>query len=324
MDSRMIPNRSGLAALAAVLMLAACGVVDTDTTGGDAAMLARTAAAQNPSATPVGPNGAFFPLTIGDRWEYSGEFSLWMEGGSRQTQYTYESRTLTGFETLFGREYVIEEQSIVFNSMPPAAVRWYRYRQDKAGLYEADVSITDPPGDYGPQEAVLTATGTVSPRTRLFAALAAETRAEELAAFEAACGEMRRKLALLDHLRGGSDRALLGGGPPGGVLPDEITRLRYPLHVGQEWVIRDSPLFTSVVERHEVLDLPAGKFGGWRINARSALTGPEDTVLLWYGRDGLLATYVHLEVEMVGPTGDPLGTMISEERVVLEEIEIDR
>jgi len=313
------------AGLAAVLLIAACDVVETDTAGAgrDAAMLGPAVPMGEAAAAPGSPNAAFFPLAIGNSWEYAGEFAIWMEGGTPQTTFTREVHTLAGYETLFDREYVLEERSITYNDMPPAAMRWYRYRQDKAGLYEADVSVTDPPGDDAPQAAEgLLTTGTVSPWPRLFADLAAGTPEVDKAAFESARDEMQRKLALVEYLRGGSERALLGGGPPGGVLPEELTRLRYPLHVGREWIVREEPQFTSIVERHEVLDLPAGKFGGWRIRVINPMLGPNDTVLLWYGRDGLLATYAWLEVEMVGPTGDPLGMMISEESLLLEDIEI--
>jgi hypothetical protein len=318
--SSIICGRFGAAVLlCAAMTLAACSVVDTDTTVPDGALLARSVAPGGSPAVAETPRSEFYPLEVGNRWEYSGSQTLWMVGGYPVTMHSYESRTLTGYETLFDREYLIEEQAVILSSMPPAVLYWLRYRQDKAGLYEADVSMTDPPGDDG--AGALRTTGSLSPWPRLFAELAARTPDDKRDVFETARELMRQKLALVGQVLGGTGRAMLAG-PPGGVLPDEITRLRYPLHVGQEWVVRETPLFSSVVEGHEVLDLPAGRFGGWRIRMASEMFGPNDRVLLWYGRDGLLSIYARLEVEVTGPTGEPEGTMVSEETLVLEKVEI--
>lgn len=308
------------AVVALALALSACDVVDSDTAGAGrgAEGLDMIAAAGEAAVTKVNPNSEFFPLAIGNTWEYEGSAVLVIRDLPPITMRSREVHTLTGHETLFDREYVIQERSILMSEMPPVVVNWYRYRQDKAGLYEAGVSITQPPGGgiAGAPEGPL-ATGAVSPWPSLFSIAAAGVPVEQSEAFEAARDEMLRKLSIVRRLLvGGSGRELLGG-PPGGVLPDELTRLRYPLRIGQEWTIRDAPLFMSVVEAHEVLDLPAGRLGGWRIRINSELYGPNDSVLIWYGRKGLLETYVHLETEMVGPSGDPLGTMTSTEILTL-------
>jgi hypothetical protein len=86
-------------------------------------------------------------------------------------------------------------------------------------------------------------------------------------------------------------------GPPDGILPDEIQRLKYPMHTRQEWIIRADPLFYSIVEGMDVIDLPAGRMNGWRIFIHNEFLDDNDIVHLWYSRQGFLCMKVHLETE---------------------------
>jgi hypothetical protein len=227
-----------------------------------------------------------------------------------------EVRTLTGTEELFGRDYIVEEQVSLSDdgSGPDTNRYWYRYRQDKAGLYEADYAITYPPGTDMPA----TASGWEGLWQRAAAGLESGDPGTAATARMAHFRKLEAVMALLG--RGAGRQALAG--PPGDLMPDELLRLQYPLHTGQEWVVRDAPYFASVAERHEVLDLPAGMMNGWRIAMISELFGEGDAVYFWYGRSGFLGMSVHLESETMGLDGS-MVTVVSDETLWLESFDID-
>jgi hypothetical protein len=272
------------------------------------------------------PSG-FFPLDMGNRWTYSGETFIMVEGGEKSTVHYNEERTIVGTEELFDRVYFLEKQEIIDDTRGDVITYWVRYRQDRAGLYQADVPITDPPND---DEVFATFTSTQADKRKerwnfLCQRISSEFRSDNLNAFLMASNNIYQKLRMIDVILGRQALRIPSlGGPPGGVLPDEITRLRYPLHPRQEWIIRDSPLFESMVIGHEVLDLPAGKMHGFKISIVNELFDPCDVVLLWYGRDGFLRMFAHVETEMVDPSGNPIGTLILEENLILESLELAR
>src|SRR5207249_1892146 len=68
--------------------------------------------------------------------------------------------------------------------------------------------------------------------------------------------------------------------PPRGLAAGELIRLRYPLHPGQSWNIREDPLFTATVEGVDALDLAPGRLTGFRTRYTSDLFGPHDRVHL--------------------------------------------
>jgi hypothetical protein len=208
---------------------------------------------------------------------------------------------------------MLEKQvSIISSGIDPddTITYWYRYRQDRAGLYEADIATTLPAGE----ELSIS-------RTRwdmLWKKTVDGLKSIDRETVERARIAHFRKIEAVNELLGRGDGRGLLAGPPGGILPDEIQRLRYPLHPKQEWIIRDTPLFYSVVERQEVLDLPAGRMNGWRIRVYNEFLGDNDIVYLWYGRSGFLGMTVHLETEMDGVS----GTMISDEDLYLESYDL--
>src|SRR6185503_21276890 len=129
-------------------------------------------------------------------------------------------------------------------------------RQDRSGLYEADVATSVPPTCA--TALAPTALGEPAPGSPLSRAKYREllqrngVRKEKLDPYAEAL------VRVVDRARR-IDAALESRGRPGGALEGEITRLRYPLHPGARWTIRESPLFTAVVEDQEILDLPAGR-----------------------------------------------------------------
>lgn len=262
--------------------------------------------------------GVFFPLEIGNHWSYSGEASVTSGSLPPYVAQIIEERTLVGTENLFGRQYILEEWRRTSDSGSGAdtSTFWLRYRQDRAGLYEADVAVTHPPS--GMRRAA-TASGSDA-LTRHVCAFAPEASRE---AYREACDRLLARAEVL-HL-GFSPEAperLAPAGPPGGVLPDELTRLRYPIRPGQEWTIREYPWFGGVVEAHEVLDLAPARMPGYRIGITNELTGPNDMVFVWYGRDGFLGQSVHLETEILDINGNPIGTLAFDEHLFLDGLDL--
>jgi hypothetical protein len=272
----------------------------------------------------------FFPLEIGNRWTYGGETSLVTElyetgAADSAVFHTEEDHVLIGTETRSGREYVVEMQEQRDLATGKVTAYWIRYRQDQAGLYEADVSVIEPP--VAAKQSVSYAGADVLDGRweALWRQVADACDADSKAGLERAWRRMEGKLDVVEAIRGfksGHVRALAG--PPGGVLSDEITRLEYPLHPGQEWTVRESPFFGSEVEGHDVLDLPPGKMTCLRIRMVSEVFGPSDSVVLWYGRDGFLGMSAHVESEVLGLNGEPMGRIVFEDRLFLETIDLVR
>lgn len=272
----------------------------------------------------------FFPLTSNNCFYYSGQTSVYVSGDSFVQVAPYiECRALIGSEELFGRDYTVEVRERVSFWPPPngpGELSWIRYRQDKAGLYEADVDISQPPALTSAAQRASVARSAWSAFGKRTDEFLASARKGDPEAYRRAVTRLERKIALVYAAVGSAPgRSPHRIGPPGGVLADELTRLKYPLHPGQSWTIRGEPaLFTSTVEAFEVVDLPAGRFAGWRIRTDIELLGPSDTVLTWYGRDGFLRLRVHLETEETDYE-HPYGTgrtLIFEERMVLEGFEL--
>jgi hypothetical protein len=291
---------------------------------------------------PSGHRG-FFPLDIGNRWTYQTQYftlvisdscdiltdSVTVCAGWGSIGWGGERRELIGTEELFGREYMIEQWTswpqIIWDG--DTARSWIRYRQDRAGLYEADVPLGQRPGTVGTLAAV-DHESVRPPGQRLSADLeknGAHLTPAQAAAYDVAMERIQRKLevvAVAQAWHGHSPRSF--GGRRGGALDSELARLKYPLHPGQNWTIRQDPLFTSQVIGHDVLELPAGKLGGWRIQIESGLFDPDDRVYIWYGRAGFLRLSVSLQSVAVDEWGNRIGTAFYQESSELESFELVR
>jgi hypothetical protein len=267
----------------------------------------------------------FFPLDIGNRWTYVGKISITFENAPPSVINTREVHTLIGTEERFGREYILEEQAIVDDTGLGEYTYWIRFRQDRAGLYEADIPITEPPleAEGRPVDLLPSVDGRGDRMAGLWQKISETIPAEYEDAYRRGRDDLFRRLQVIDAAVG---RRMHGSpvlqGPPGGVLPDEITRLSYPLHPGQEWIIREDPLFASMVEAHDLLDLPPGKMNGFKIWILNPWLGPNDVVLIWYGRQGYLQLFVYMETEITDPGGNPIDTMTYEERLTLESLDL--
>lgn len=341
MRSRLITNNrvrriaALLPALTVVLAIQSCNTSNTlptqPTQESAASFSLDFVLGRNHSLDVPSHRGQFFPMAIGNCWTYRGSFSTHIEGDPFLNIGLFmEQRKLTGTEDLFGRTYVVEEQKRWFPLFPwpptDSNTVWVRYRQDRAGLYEADVPLNQSPNS----RVVTLAHAGKSERSRNMGVLAnwyqleahvLRTRGE---GFLPAVQILKRKIqsvhAALRHT--GLRHPGRTGRPPGGVLPDELTRLKYPLRPGQEWTIRSEPMFTARVERREVLNLPAGRMRGIRIRILIEGLNPEDEVFIWYGREGFLKMSYHLESVATDNQGNPIGTLISEEYSLLETVEL--
>jgi hypothetical protein len=269
----------------------------------------------------------FYPLDIGNTWTYEGEITLTYEVGPPIVIETWQENMLVGTEERFGREYVLERERIIQDPDGSEFTNWIRYRQDKAGLYEADIPIAEPPLDSESESRSPAPEILSSQRASFWMKISAAIEPEQESAYRRGFDELSQKLAVIDAAvhRGAAtlpSRAPALTGPPGGVLPNEITRLSYPLHPGQEWTIREIPLFQSMVISCDVLDLPPGRMSCWMIRIVPPGFGPNDEVLIWYGRQGFLRLFDHLEIDIVDPGGEPIDRLVFEEDLSLETLDL--
>ena len=92
------------------------------------------AAARASATEPSAAESGFYPLAIGNRWHYTRDLLMRIVDGASPPPaveiHASVGRELTGTETLFGREYVIEESRTVDNVQEPFT-QWVRYRQDR-------------------------------------------------------------------------------------------------------------------------------------------------------------------------------------------------
>lgn len=269
------------------------------------------------------PTGAFFPLAIGDRWHATAVFRVTVtpNQGAPYTE-TFDqdiSRELIGTESLFGRIYVVMRENFVDTDPGESnsGSSWIRYRQDASGLYEADVATNQPPGS----EPVLPSKLSASALTRreFPTALASRLTASELQAYRGAWDRIQDRIAAVRRGLGqqGVSRA-------DGLMPNEITRLRYPLHPGATWNIRTDPdlTFTSIVEGVEPLNLLAGNLTAWRIRIRITDLSDQDSVHLWIGRSGQLQFAYHFVGIATDEDGNVIGSMASDYSEIVDRIEL--
>lgn len=287
--------------------------------------------------------GGFFPLDFGDRWQQETVATFVVvpnvgEPGTPDTMRTKTQTEVTGTEILSGTSYTLLEQRWTQGTVH--GTYWFRYRQDRMGLYEADVSIVQPPSSG---LRVLTSTeAREAPRE----ASAWETQASREAQRERLAAQLHQRgvhpgfvraldQALARHamirevastVRFGAERgATSKASPTGGPLAQELTRLRYPLHPGASWIVLDDPRVTAMVEARETLAFRDRRLTSWRIRIDwPGVFGPRDVAHVWYGRCGELQLVAHLEGVATDENGDPVGLLISDESTVLVGLDLTR
>jgi hypothetical protein len=271
-------------------------------------------------AASTSPGGAFFPLTIGNRWHATAESHIAVvpTGGGPPTQeYSYRSdisRELSGTETLNGRTYTLLTETLIqFDNEPSTYTSRILYRQDQSGLYEGE----QPPLIQQPTPASLSgaAKGIQAGASRrpLPSQLRARLPLEKVAAYERAWNELQDRKALVRGMLTG--HRSVSTGPQ----EDEITRLSYPMRPGAEWTIRSSPYFASAVEGVDHLRLPAGDFPAYRIRIDSEFFNENDSVHVWFGRSGQLQFRYHLTSIATDENGDEVGRLEFDYREAVDE-----
>jgi len=276
--------------------------------------------------------GGFFPLAVGNRWHSISADTIRIDpigNGPPLAEFTITSdisRVLIGTETLFGRSYFVQEETAspsgaLIGRAGSAFSAWTRYRQDRSGLYEADVNVSTPPtldGDCRVPRSKVIVPGVDKARS-LPASLVGRLPAAQRSAFAAAWDRLQEREGIIRTSLGAAPGTGAGRGRRRGPLEGEIVRLKYPLHSGTTWVIRPDPLFSSTVDEHEVLALPAGRFPSYDIRIDSDLIEAGEFVRLWFGRSGQLAFRFRLVALAVDSQGNEIGTIVDDHGEVLRD-----
>jgi hypothetical protein len=81
----------------------------------------------------------------------------------------------------------------------------------------------------------------------------------------------------------------------------EAQQLKYPLHVGQAWVV--DPQFRNVAEvvAREIVQTPLGRAPAWKIRMRYGGRLPGEETFYWYGDLGYLGLRRHFQYVHGGP-----------------------
>jgi hypothetical protein len=231
---------------------------------------------------------------------------------------------------LFGRSYFVQEETAspsgsLIGRAASASSTWTRYRQDRSGLYEADVDASVPPtldgGSCHVPRSSATVPGVDKARS-LPASLVGRLPAAQRSAFAAAWDRLQERESLIRTSLPAASGAGGGRGRRRGLLGGEIVRLKYPLHDGAMWVIRPDPLFSSTVDEHEVLALPAGRFPSYDIRIDSDLIEAGEFVRLWFGRSGQLAFRFRLVALVTDSEGNEIGTLVDDHGEVLRDFSL--
>ena len=307
------------------LTLGACGRSAAPVAPAQERAIARTGT-EDAAAALSAAEGGFYPLEVGNHWSYERAIALFtipVDGppgpvfGSRHPV----DRDLVCVEQIGDQRYVVEQ-----NGAPATPPWWVRYRQDGAGLYEADVTVALPPACLGAtgRRAFETGAASARPGEASWSALAARSAdPARQVAYRAAWERLETRAAAIRQVIGAARRAPADA-RHGGAQPGEITRLEYPLHPGAHWVIRGQPSFEATAEANEVLDLPPGRMPAWRIRIDSEFLGANDHVHVWYGRSGFLKYAAHFEGVATDPAGNPVGTVVADETEDLLELSLNR
>jgi len=284
----------------------------------------------DPQALVIGEGGLhpdfnpapFFPLAVGNRWNYHEmlEFSTIAPGGepTNEVLSLTNERELMCAQKAGGNIYVAERRTSE-NFLGPAA-SWVYYRQDGRGLYEPDDNSALVPcaSALGSSSVAARATSDATGALAWDRVWARRTPLRSPDAERALQREWARQSLLHQRIRFALGLSPAVGPPhlpPTEAQANEIQRLRYPMHTGQQWLIRPDPMFASRVVARQRLRTEAGPVTAYKIRILSELFGPEDHVFLWYGPVG----YVGMVAQLQGTSMDKAG---SSTRLITQDIEI--
>ena len=318
------PRASVVLAPLTILALVLAGCSSQPTAPASARIVASALGATSGGAGGLAggsPNpNLFYPLELGNHWGYDHALALYTipPGGPPGPVFGIEDRherDILCIESRSEQSYFIESTS--FES---GVAYWVRYRQDASGLFEADISVAEPPACAGVSSRTLDTEAIAAWRgDAAWAKVEAKLAERERDAYRAAWEKVRERATAVRVALG-----LEAGTVPrtAGIEPGEITRLEYALHPGAHWVIRGDPLFEATVEAEDALDLAAGQVSGWRIRIDTEFLGPSDHIHFWFGRQGFLKFVAHFELDATDPDGN-VGRVIADESEVLTDLALN-
>jgi len=288
-------------AMAALLALsstcAGCKSKYSDPGARDGVTSQLLAARPGDTGTNVGVGRAFYPLAVGNRWDYRIHMtSVIITDAGPQPPVGVEAALaaeIAGTQQVGDQTYFLQTEFDPTLVPPPVAVA-FRERQDRLGLFELDES--------GPTSDLTLDGPAPDPTSSDLAVYVDRTIVDpaQRAAFRRAAAEVAAKLALVR--RGG-----VRSRPNTGAGPGEITMLSYPLVPGVSWIVRDSPRFARVVVGRDRVTVPLGTFTAWKIRGTSEVFGPDDRVHFWYSDLGLLSIRLHVVANATDPFGNVIG-----------------
>ena len=264
-----------------------------------------------------------YPLDIGNRWTYQHEMIVFdridgtWEPGLRF--HSTEVDEVVGTEEVFGRTYMLTRETTTDDYQ--TIIWWVRSRQDRTGLYEADVALNHPPHNARGSAAYLAQSGFAErPLSNSRNSISRYPKALRSAALREAYLGMEKKRGIVEAALRGSPRGSMAQAPAIGVEDSELVRLTYPLHTGSAWNVREEPFrLHCQVEGREILKLKTGNTPAWRVRGTMSLLSDTDVLLFWYGKDGFLRYYFRITANATDPEGNIAGQFMSEETQTLTE-----
>jgi hypothetical protein len=271
-------------------------------------------------------SGSFYPLNIGNIWDYQGGGTLRAlsgDGGLPGDELTYaftETRRLIGTTHHEGTPYIVEEQ--IHHEIPESPygpfTSWFRLRQDPQGLFGLDTLLQDPPEMDGNR----TVAAAARPFTR-------HTLGVDVASLRhgntstASIERFATRVEMFQDVARGLARR--GDSPsPSGL---ELKILVYPLHPGLAWSTRPDFPWPFRVNRMDILDTPAGRISAFRIdvNPFGNLIQEGEWIRVWYSRSGFVGYSIHTFSEGTDEDGEPTGiTFVADESMWLTSMHLER
>ena len=260
------------------------------------------------AATAGFGTGAFYPLALGNSWEYEGSSRLVFvnpdgsPGGDPIETQLVESDRIIGTEVRNGVSYFVREE--VLNESPDPYtgqwITWSRMRQDRSGLYAADVNSDEPPALES--SVARDAPAGAKPGRPTLDVETLEQRGFSKASAAAFADRLER---LREAARGWVRAADATRASQEG----ELTWLLYPLHVGVEWNIRPDMPWPARVDQVERIDSKMGPLTAYRIetNPLGAPLPEGEFVRLFYGRVGYIGYSIHSSFQAADENGQPTG-----------------
>lgn len=267
---------------------------------------------------------SFYPLKVGNRWEYSGEsrFALVdpeVYGGPVVVDVRYtESHSILGEEERDGHVYALREEvrEVQSGSYFGSGKSWSRMRQDRSGLYAANMP-QEPPS--------ITTSAGATQATSVHGLLPGEVTAFRERGFsEDAIARFTARIVRLRMAARGAGRALSERGRDSDA---ELTWLLYPLRLGAEWNMVPGLEWPARVGRIETLETRSGRLVAYRIetNPGGEPMKEGEYVRLWYGRAGYVGYSLHLWDVATDADGNPTRvTATFDDTMILTDAELRR